>query len=42
MVDSTVVRFVLKHHPDLTIMKCRESTVVRFVLKHHPELTIEK
>jgi hypothetical protein len=35
MVDSTVVRFVLKHHPDLTIIKCMESTVVRFGLKHH-------
>jgi hypothetical protein len=34
----TVVRFVLKHHPDLTTLKCMvDSTVVRFVLKHHPE-----
>jgi hypothetical protein len=36
-MESTVVRFVLKQHPDLTIMKCMESIVVRFVLVHHPE-----
>jgi hypothetical protein len=39
------VRFVLKHHPDLTILKWKcmvNSTVVRFVLKHHPDSTIMK
>jgi hypothetical protein len=42
-MSITVVQFVLKHHRDLTTLKCMvDSTVVRFVLNQHPDLTILK